>query len=239
MSRGATAALAALAAVAGAGPATATATAAAPRMGQMVVARSGEATFATVRAAATSVRVGRRRCAIPAGTPLAALARSRPPSLRLRDFGSCSDRARDAAGLYVSRIGRDAARGRAGWVYKVGHRQGTAGAADPSGPFGRGPLRSAARITWFYCVLTASGSCQRTLGLRVRAEPGAAAVRVLAYDDEARPRPAAGATVRSGTASAQADASGFARLPVPAGRHRVRAEQAGLIRSFDEVVSIG
>ena len=135
-------------------------------------------------------------------------------------------------------IGRDRGRGRHGWVYKVGNRQGTAGAADPSGPFGRGRLRGRPRLLWFYCSLDDEGSCQRTLALRARPEAGGAAVRVLAYDDQGRAVPAAGATVRSGAASATADDTGFARIALPPGRHRLRAEQAGRIRSFDEVVTV-
>ena len=82
--------------------------------------------------------VGRPRCAVAAGTPLAALAalrRAGGPAFRVRDYASCSRHAADASGLYVSaRSARDRARGQDGWVYKVGNRVGTAGAADPRGP---------------------------------------------------------------------------------------------------------
>lgn len=205
---------------------------------QLVVSASGRAHADTVRASATTVRVGRRRCGVARSTPLAALVRSDVPRLSLRDFGSCSRRARDGAGLYVRAIGRDRARGRDGWVYKVGNRQGTAGAADPSGPFGRGRLRGRPRVLWFYCRLDDEGSCQRTLALRARPESGGAAVRVLAYDDQGRAVPAAGATVSSGAASVTTDDTGFARIALSPGRHRVRAEQEGRIRSFDEVVTV-
>lgn len=210
----------------------------APVVRQLVVAPSGPAHVDTVRAGETTVRVGRRRCRVAAGTPLAALARSDVPRLSLRDYGRCSRRTRDASGLYVRAIGRDRARGRDGWVYKVGNRLATAGAADPSGPFGRGRLRGRPRVLWFYCRLDGEGSCQRTLALRARSEPGAVAVRVLAYDDQGRAVPGSGATVRAGGVSAVADATGFARLTLPAGRHRVRAEQDGRVRSFDEAVMI-
>lgn len=210
----------------------------APVVKQLVVTSSGRAYADTVRASATTVRVGRRRCRVSQSTPLAALARSDVPRLSIRDFGRCSRRARDASGLYVRAIGRDRARGRDGWVYKVGNRQGTAGAADPSGPFGRGRLRGRPRVLWFYCSLDDEGSCQHTLALRARPEPGGAAARVLAYDDQGRSVPAAGAMVRAGGRSAVTDASGLARLALPAGRHRIHAEQDGRIRSFDEVVSV-
>ena len=71
----------------------------------------------------------------------------------------------------MSGIGADLNRGQNGWVYKVGRRAATAGAADPTGAFGNGRLRRGQRVTWFYCRLRAGG-CQRTLELRLSAEPG-------------------------------------------------------------------
>ena len=110
-----------------------------------------------------TVTVAGRRCAVGDGTALAALVRSRPGRLRLRDFGACSTRPRDSAGLLVTGIRSDRNRGQRGWVYKVGRRAATAGAGDMSGPFGRGRLRAGQRVTWFYCVRAAD--CQRTLEL--------------------------------------------------------------------------
>ena len=66
---------------------------------------------------------------------------------------------------YVAAIGGDENRGDSGWVYKVGNRQGTTSAADPSGPFGSGRIKRRVRVTWFYCVFEAGG-CQRTLEAR-------------------------------------------------------------------------
>jgi hypothetical protein len=213
---------------------------AAPVVEQMVVFRDGSAPVHRVRAGATIARIGRRRCAVAAGTALAALLRSPLPAIGLRDFGRCSRRARDGGGLFVRSIGPDRNRGQDGWVYKVGNRAATAGAADPSGPFGRGRLRSGARITWFYCRLTASGSCQRTLRTSSSAQPdGQVTVTVRAYDDDGRARPAAGATVRSGDQTAVADDQGTARLTLPQGTHQLHAEQAGRIRSFPEEVRVG
>ncbi|HET9950071.1 MAG TPA: hypothetical protein VFQ22_14205, partial [Longimicrobiales bacterium] len=60
----------ALAAVAGAALAATPAEAAAPKVEQMVVFKSGAAKLKTLRARATHVRVGQRRCAVAAGTPL-------------------------------------------------------------------------------------------------------------------------------------------------------------------------
>jgi hypothetical protein len=210
---------------------------AAPPVEQMVVFKSGRAVSARSSTRGLTVRVGRRRCAVGSATPLAALVRSKPGRIRLRDFGSCSRHARDAGGLYVAAIGREAERGRGGWVYKVGHKAATAGAADPSGPFGNGRLRRGRRVTWFYCLH--AGDCQSTLELRVRAEAGAAMVSVRAYDDEGKGRRVQGATVSAGAVSATTGADGSARLALPPGRYRIHAEKPGLVRSFDEAAVVG
>jgi hypothetical protein len=95
-------------------------------------------------------------------------------------------------------------------------------------------------VTWFYCRFDeAARGCQRTLAVRARPDAGGIAVRALAYDDRGRGIPAAGAVVRSGDATATADANGFARLELAPGRHLVRADQEGLVRSFDEAVTVG
>ena len=210
--------------------------AAAPLVRQMVVFRNGDAVTETIRARQVVVRVGRRRCAAGDGTALAALVRSRPGRLRLRDFGSCSRRPRDGAGLFVAAIGRDRARGQRGWVYKVGRRAATAGAADPSGPFGRGRLRSGQRVTWFYCLR--AGDCQRTLEVRARAEAGGIVAAVRGYDDDGRGIPVKGATVRAGGASGSTGPDGTVHLAVSTGSYRVVATKAGLVRSFAERVEV-
>jgi hypothetical protein len=211
--------------------------AAAPKVRQLVVFRDGSAASETVSTRATRVRVEGRRCTAGDRTALAALVRSRPGRLRVRDFGACSTRARDGGGLFVQAIRRDQNRGSNGWVYKVGRRAATAGAADPGGPFGRGRLRAGQRVTWFYCRLQ-RGGCQRTLELEWRAEPGTLVATVRGYDDEARGVAVEGATVRAGGVSALTDASGEARLPLPAGRYRAVAEKDGLVRSFAERVEV-
>lgn len=203
-----------------------------PLVHQLVVFRSGAAKAGDVNAAQTTVRAGRKRCAVGVGTPLAALARSRVARLGIRDYGSCSRSPRDAAGLYVRSIGRDAGRGQNGWVYKVGQRLATAGAADPAGPFGNGRLKSGAQVTWFYCFYdTSLRGCQRTLGLTVTPVPGGLSVTVSAYDDQARRDPAAGATVHAGSASAVTDANGHATLSLPPGAYDVYADRARVVRS--------
>ena len=212
---------------------------AAPLVEQMVVFTDGRARVRRVRARRTTVTVGGRRCAVPGGTPLAALNRSRVARVRLVDYGSCGPRTRDSGGLFVSALGRDRNRGRRGWVYKVGTRLATAGAADPAGAFGAGPLAAGARVLWFYCRLDArTRSCQRSLSLAVGAAGGAVAVRVTGYDDRGEGAPASGATVRAGHGASVTGPDGSARLDLPPGRHRIHAEQPGLVRSFPETVVV-
>src|SRR4051812_36264575 len=122
-----------------------------------------------VKLAKRTVKVGHRRCAVGKATPLSVLAGTKL-RLRVRDQGACSRDARDAGALYVFGVGPDRAKGRAGWVYKVGNRAGSTGAADPSGPFGTGHrLRDGQRVLWFWCTLNGERSpdtgCQRTLAV--------------------------------------------------------------------------
>jgi hypothetical protein len=213
----------------------------APVVRQLVVFRDGSAKAQSVTASQATVHLGRRRCAVGAATPLAALVRSHVAKLGLHDYGSCSRRARDAGGLYVRSIGRDKAHGQDGWVYKVGQKLAPAGAADPSGPFGNGRLRNAAQVTWFYCRYdNAVHGCQRTLGVTATAQGGGAiAVTVKAYDDQARAVPAAGATVHAGSATATTDANGNATLTVAPGTYDVFAAAAGAVRSQPARTKVG
>ena len=217
--------------------ATALAVAAAPadaKVRQMVVFRSGKAVTKNVSTRGVHVRVRRRRCAVASRTPLAALVRSHPGHIGLRDFGSCSRNPRDATQLFVRSIRHDKNRGRRGWEYKVGRKAGTTGAADPSGPFGNGRrLRSGQRVIWFYCVLRAGG-CQRTLAVRVTPDAAGLTVKVVGYDDNGHGVVVNGATVRAGGASAVTGADGRARLALPGGSYRVYARKEGLVRSFSE-----
>jgi hypothetical protein len=192
-----------------------------------------------------SVRVGGHRCRIGGATPLSALVATR---LRLvvRDYAACSRRTRDAGGLYVAGVGPDRARGAVGWVYKVGRRVGTTGAADPIGPFGTGRgLRGGQSVLWFWCRPGRDGGCQRTLDVRAasrRVAPGTPLrVTVRGYDDQGRGVPVARATVRLGGASALTGADGVATVTAPAssGRLRLTAERRGLVRAFGEEVAVG
>jgi len=219
---------------AGAGaPSTA---AAAPKVRQMVVFRDGHALTKRVSTAATSVRVSGRRCAAGERTALAALVRSHPGPLRFRDFGACSSRARDAAGILVTGIGPDRNRGQRGWVYKVGRRAATAGAGDTGGPFGRGRLRAGQRVTWFYCLRAAD--CQRTLELRVKPATGGIVATVRGYDDNGDGVPVVGATVSAGQITGITGPDGRVQMALPPGTHRLVARKDGLVRSFTERVEV-
>jgi hypothetical protein len=200
---------------------------------------------ATVTLRARSVRASGRRCAAGAATPLSALAGT-GLRLRVRDYGSCGRSARDAGGLFVTQVGAERNRGHDGWVYKLGRRTGTAGAADPAGSFGTGRLvRDGERVLWFWCVQDRRQNCQRTLEAvpeRTRVAPGAPLrVSVRGYDDFGRGVAAAGATVRLGTAEAVTGADGVATLTAPAapGRASLVASGASAVRSFPLGLTVG
>jgi hypothetical protein len=209
--------------------------AAAQTVQQLVVFRSGEAVQKqSIKAAGTKVHVGSRTCAVPARTPLAVLVRSGVGPLKLHDYGRCSSKPADAAGLYVRKIRKDAAHGANGWVYKVGHTSAPAGAADPTGPFGHGRLKPGARVTWFYCHMGAGG-CQRTLDITkvsAPAQDGSVRVTVTAFDDRGDGKPAAGATVHSGDATARTNSHGVATID-PSGDGGMFATKPGTVRSFE------
>jgi hypothetical protein len=219
----------------------ATAAAPAPKLGVFVVGPSGKklAGPVTVSARAAKVAVGGHTCTAPRGTALAALAgvrRAKGPAFRIRDDGSCT-------AIYVSKISKYAATGASGWVYKVGHRAGTAGAADPSGPFGTGRrIKSGSRVLWFWCRLR-GGVCQRTLAVAPAVRtvaPGAPLrVRVRSYDDFARGKAVKGAKVKLGTSTATTNASGIATVAAPAaGSYRLTASRTGLVPPYPERVQV-
>jgi hypothetical protein len=194
-----------------------------------------------VRLKARSVRVGGRRCSVGRATPLSVLAGTRL-KLKLRDYGACGRSARDAGSLYVRAVAGERAKGAAGWVYKVGRRAGTTGAADPSGPFGHGRLKRGARVLWFWCAQSGGEACQRTLEVSSAgsvAAGGMLAVTVRGYDDNGNGVPVAGATVRLGSATVVTDASGAAQVVAPAaGRYRLTAEHDGMVRSWPRKVTV-
>jgi hypothetical protein len=224
------------------------AAAAAPRVDVMVVGRSRVlAQPRAVRATATTVRAGRRRCAVAAATPLSALAalrRAGGPSFTLRDFGSCSSRPADAGGLFVRKLGTDANHGQDGWVYKVGSKVGTTSAGDPSGPLGDGRrVRTGQGVLWFWCHMGSNG-CQRTLAFvhppATVVAGGPVTVTVDGYDDMGRGRPAANVTVALGSVTATTGADGRVTLPAPAapGSARLTATGGGAVAAFPEAVRV-
>jgi hypothetical protein len=192
-----------------------------------------------------TVEVGHKRCAVGARTPLSVLAGT-GLKLGVRDQGACGKDQRAAGALYVFRVGSFGERGRSGWVYKVGNRAGTTGAADPSGPFGTGhQLHRGQHVLWFWCTLSSAGGCQRTLDAvpdRTSASPGQALrVTVRGYDDNGRAVPVGGAAVRLGSARAVTGSDGIALLTVPPahGRLRLRATRSGLVPAFPRQVTVG
>lgn len=197
----------------------------------------------TVALKARTVRVGGRRCAVGAATPLAALLAVRLP-LEVKDYGSCGRSAKDAGGLFVRRVGPDRARGRDGWVYKVGRRAGTAGAGDATGPFGDGRrLRGGQRVTWFWCVLSRAESCQRTLEVTPAARTvrrgEVLRLRVRGFDDLGRGVAMAGVTVGLGEARATTGADGSASLvPDQPGTIKLTAEKPGTVLAFPTDIAV-
>jgi hypothetical protein len=209
-----------------------------PRIDQMVVFRSGKVVAGRESAARTTAKVGSRRCGIAAATPLAALLRAKPGPIAFHDYGSCTRRPADSSGLFVKAIRGERNRAQDGWVYKVGRKLATAGAADPSGPFGGGRLRSGDDVVWFYCRQLASGTCQRSLEISTAVDGRQVTVTVEGYDDAGEGAPVAGAKVRSGDESATTDGEGRARLTLGRGSHAVHATKPGTIRSFAKRVRI-
>lgn len=241
---------AAIAVPAGAAPADAQAAWEGPKVEVMVVGK-GDDTLAygkRVTARTTRVRAGDRRCRVKHGTALAALAardRAGGPSFSVKDFARCSSRRTiDSGALFVQRIGSDRNRGEDGWVYKVDRRAGTASSGAPSGAFGNGRLHSDQRVLWFWCEMTRSGGCQRTLDVtpsRRTVAPGAhVTVTVRGYDNEGRGVRVAGAAVRLGRDTAVTGRDGRATLTAPAkaGSVKLYARHEGMVRSFTERVRV-
>ncbi len=211
-----------------------------PFLDHTVAFRGSKVLVKKVKAPAVTVRVGKRkRCAVAAWTPLAALVRAKPGKVLLKDFGSCSlKNAQDGAGLFVKSIRGQQNHRQDGWVYKVGRRLGTAGVADPSGPFGSGRLRAGQRLLWFYCVYE-DGSCQRTLEVKLKDQGGGiASAFVRGFDDGGNGVPVEGAKVTAGAASAITGADGRTSLQLSQGLHVVYASKAGAIRSFGERLTV-
>jgi hypothetical protein len=202
----------------------------------------------TVTAGATSVHPGgAKRCAVAAGTPLAALAAVRRrggPGFALRDYGRCGSSPVNSGQLFVYSLGGERNSGQSGWVYKVDHVSGSTGAGDPSGPRGDGRrLRSGAHLLWFWCKAS-GGGCQRTLDVRPAAlsvnRGGSINVTITGYDNEGRGTPAVGAVATLGSDFASTDSRGGATLIAPStpGRYPLNASRPGLVPSFPETIVV-
>ena len=211
----------------------------APRIEQMIVFRDGDAIGGRAVAKPAVATVGGRRCAVAAGTALAALLRADLGRIRFHDYGDCSRRAADSASLFVESIRGDRNRAQDGWVYKVGRRLATAGAADPSGPFGDGRLKRGQRVLWFYCRQLATGTCQRSLEVETAVAGRRLSVTVTGYDDAGDGVAVRGAEVVAGKERAKTGADGRATLTLDRGTYRVHAAKRGASRSFAKRVRIG
>ncbi len=211
----------------------------APRIEQMVVFRGGAVVGGRVAAKPTAGMVDGRRCAVAARTALATLLRADPGRIGFHDYGDCSSRAADSAGLFVKSIRGERNRGQDGWVYKVGRKLATAGAADPAGPFGDGRLKSGQRVLWFYCRQLGTGTCQRSLEIDTAVDGRRLSVAVTGYDDAGDGVAVEGAEVVAGDRRATTGAGGSATLTLDRGSYSVHATKRGASRSFARRVKIG
>ncbi len=223
--------------------------AAAPSVQSMIVGSTGSilSPARTITASAITVRVGAKRCAVAAGTPLAVLAalqRVGGPRFALRDYGRCNSSPQSSGELFVYSLGGESNRGQSGWEYKVNGVSGSTGAGDPSGPMGDGRLlRSGERVLWFWCQAS-GGGCQRTLEVAPSSwtvSPGASLrVTVSGYENEGRAAPVAGAIVALGSDFASSGSAGRATLIAPStpGRYQISATRTGLVPSFPETIAV-
>ncbi len=200
-----------------------------------------------LKARGATVRAGKKRCKVMANTPLAALvAASRRSNfgIRMKDFGNCSKKlAANSSQLFVDKVGSFSNKGNDGWFFKVNDKAGTTGAADPSGPFGNGVLRSGDRVAWFYCKYRkSSGSCQRTLRLisrKTAQKGGAFRVKVIGYDNSKRGSAISKARVRFAGQTVVTDKKGRVVLrPRRKGRFKLTASRAGMIPAFATQVQV-
>jgi hypothetical protein len=221
----------------------------APTVTSMIVGTGGSilSRAQTITAGASTVRVGGRRCAVAAGTPLAVLAglrRRGGPGFALRDYGRCGSSPVNSGQLFVYSLGGERNSGQSGWVYKVDHLAGSTGAADTSGPRGDGRrLRSGSHVLWFWCYAS-GGGCQRTLDVSSSSPTvsrgGSLRVTVTGYDNEGRGTPAVGAIATLGSDFASTGPRGEATLIAQAapGAYSLVASRPGLVPSFPETIVV-
>ena len=207
--------------------AAAGAAAASPTIEMMVIGKTRTLLAPrSVTVKATTVKIGRRRCRVAAGTALAALidARAKP---RVTNVAGC-----DPASMFVTKVGPDANRGIAGWQYKIGHTSPSFSAGSTSGRLRRGQ-----QVLWFWCAR--ANACQRTLAITVKSDrlTGIQRVTAIGYDDNGHGVKVAGATVHIDAATTVTTGrDGTATFSVLPGRHTLYASKAGLIQSFPQTV---
>jgi hypothetical protein len=179
----------------------------------------------TVSLQKRTVKIGRKRCGVPARTPLSGLLATHL-SLRVSDVAGC-----DPASMFVKQVHGESNRGQAGWQYKIGHASPSFGAADPGGK-----LRSNQQLLWFWC--TRANACQRTLAVKTQFSGSTAKFHVVGYDDNGHGRSVGGATVHVGSQSLTTNSHGWATTALAPGHYQVYATKAGLVRSFPTGVGV-
>ncbi|HUA12751.1 MAG TPA: hypothetical protein VMA83_12215 [Solirubrobacteraceae bacterium] len=226
-----------------------------PTIRIMIVGKNGRVILParSITDAPATLKVEGHRCAVAAGTALAALADLARAHvhlpLGLMAYEPCDTNPASAEGLFVETIDgihRDAAEKGTynGWAYKVGNRGATAGAGSEKGPFGNGrKLSTGQDVLWFWCVYKGS-LCQPTLGVSpahtTARAGGKLDVKVDAYDESGKGTPADGATVTLGSQSATAGATGRVQITVPAraGRYLLSAHKRGLVTAFQRTIVV-
>jgi hypothetical protein len=203
-----------------------------PTVQMMVVGRTHTLlTARSVKLSTGSVKIGHRRCSVPAGTALAGLLAARLP-IHVTDIAGC-----DPTQMFVTRVGHDSNAGIAGWEYKIGRVSPSPGAGDPGGR-----LKNQQQLLWFWC--TRASACERTLAVVPSARKAAAGstvqVHVLGYDDNGHGRSITGANIRLGASTAISGSGGTAQLtaPLTPGRYTLNATKLGLVPSFPTQVVI-
>jgi hypothetical protein len=189
-------------------------------------------------------------CGVASGLPLDALAvlsRLHRISFTLQDYGHCTAAPASSGQLFVNSIDGERNHGLNGWEYKVDGRSGTAGAADPAGPFGNGGLKPYAQLLWFWCQ-SFGGGCQRSLELRAPKAVRRNAtftVTVVGLDNNGSGEPMSGARVSAGAphnprVSAVSGGSGRVsfRAPSSPGTVTLNASRPGSVPSFPVIVQV-
>ena len=121
-------------------------------------------------------------------------------------------------GNYVDQVGRYAASGNAGWVFKVN------GALAPVGADAV-QLKNGDTVLWYYAQFDASGAGPPTLDLR---KTGPRCYQVWQQDDQGQRSPASGAVLSFGR---RRIATSSGRACIKGSHGLVRATRAGSIRS--------